>query len=425
ADSQKVFLEGLAFPAAMAVGFDGLYLGAPPNLLFVPDRDGDDKADMDDIEVLLTGWGIRDRHETLNSLHWGPDGWLYGLQGFATPSKIRKPKGKGQLYFHNDPFPEDLLEADGVDINGGVWRYHPVKDRFEVVAHGFSNPWGIDYDEKGQLFISACVIPHLWHVIPGGIYHRQGGQHFNPYVYEDIKTIADHRHRSAHGGARVYQSDAFPPEERGKIFMANIHEHAILSDVLESKGSGFVGRHGDDFMMANNAQWVGFSMEIGPDGGGYALDWHDADICGQEVLNSETGRVFRIMPEKNLAEDFKGRYEDLNTLTDQQLVDLQKSPSDWHSRRARGILHKRAANGSLKNDINTALKQLFKNNNNPNFRLRAMWALHLTGGFAKGELLQLLSDNDQHVRAWAIQLLCEDLAPSNEALEKFTLMAKE
>src|SRR5690606_36171749 len=58
ADSQKVFLEGLAFPAAMAVGFDGLYLGAPPNLLFVPDRNGDDKADMEDIEVLLTGWGI-------------------------------------------------------------------------------------------------------------------------------------------------------------------------------------------------------------------------------------------------------------------------------------------------------------------------------------------------------------------------------
>ena len=425
ADSQKVFMEGLAFPAAIAVGFDGLYLGAPPNLLFVPDKNKDDKADLENIEVLLTGWGIRDRHETLNSLHWGPDGWLYGLQGFATPSKIRKPKGKGKLYYHNDPFPEDLLEAEGVDINGGVWRYHPVKDRFEVVAHGFSNPWGIDYDAKGQLFISACVIPHLWHVIPGGIYHRQGGQHFNPYVYEDIKTIADHRHRSAHGGARIYQSDAFPPEEQGKIFMANIHEHAILADVLEPSGSGYVGRHGDDFMMANNAQWVGFSMEIGPDGGVYALDWHDADICGQEVLNSETGRVFRIMTEENLAENFEGRYEDLNSLSDQQLVDLQHSPSDWHSRRARGILHKRAANGSLKNDTNTALKQLFKNNNNPDFRLRAMWALHLTGGFSQSELLQSLSDKDQHVRAWAIQLLCEDLAPSEEALEKFTLMAKE
>src|SRR5690606_2357784 len=37
ADSRKVFMEGIAFPAAIAVGFDGLYLGAPPHLLFVPD----------------------------------------------------------------------------------------------------------------------------------------------------------------------------------------------------------------------------------------------------------------------------------------------------------------------------------------------------------------------------------------------------
>ena len=153
-----------------------------------------------------------------------------------------------------------------MEINGGVWRYHPTKDRFEVVAHGFSNPWGIDYDAKGQLVISACVIPHLWHVIPGGIYHRQGGQHFNPYVYSDIQTIADHRHRSAHGGARIYQSDAFPASQAGRVFMANIHEHAVLSDVLERKGSGFTARHGEDFVLANNAQWIGFSVEIGPDG---------------------------------------------------------------------------------------------------------------------------------------------------------------
>ena len=305
ADSKKVFLEGIAFPAAIAVGFDGLFLGAPPNLLFVPDKNHDDVADMDNIEVRLTGWGIRDRHETLNSLHWGPDGWLYGCQGFATPSKVRKPTGKGRIYKHNDPFPEDILNAaEGVDINGGVWRYHPTKDKFEVVAHGFSNPWGIDYDAKGQLFISACVIPHMWHIIPGGVYHRQGGQHFNPYLYSDIRTIAEHSHRSAHGGARVYQSDAFPAEHQGRIFMANIHEHAVLSDILEPKGSGFVAKHGDDLLLANNAQWVGFSMEVGPDGGVYVLDWHDADICGKEVLNGETGRVFRIMPTASLAKNW-------------------------------------------------------------------------------------------------------------------------
>ena len=425
ADSKKVFMEGLAFPAAIAVGFDGVYVGAPPNLLFIPDKNGDDEADVDKIEILLTGWGIRDRHETLNSLHWGPDGWLYGLQGFATPSKIRKPDGDAKLYYHNDPFPEDLLEKEGVDINGGVWRYHPVKDRFEVVAHGFSNPWGIDYDAKGQLLMTACVIPHLWHVIPGGIYHRQGGQHFNPYVYEDIKTIADHSHRSAHGGARVYQSDAFPKEEQGRIFMANIHEHAVLSDILIPKGSGYQGKHGDEFMIANNAQWVGFSMEIGPDGALYALDWHDADICGKEVLNEETGRVFRIAPEKSLAKDFEGRYSDLNKMTDKQLVNLQTNPSDWHARRARGILHKRKVNNKLQPATNAALKAIYEKDKNPDWRLRAMWTLHLTGGFTEKDLILALSDKDPHVRAWAIQLLCEDLNPSQEAVTKFAKMAKE
>ena len=424
ADSRKVFMEGLAFPAAIAVGFDGVFVGAPPNLLFVPDKNHDDKADMDDIEVRLTGWGIRDRHETLNSFHWGPDGWLYGCQGFATPSKVRKPQGKGKLYRHNDPFPEDILQGDGVDINGGVWRYHPTKDKFEVVAHGFSNPWGIDYDAKGQMFITACVIPHLWHIIPGGIYHRQGGQHFNPYIYSDIKTITEHSHRSAHGGARIYQSDAFPKEENGRIFMCNIHEHGILSDKLTPKGSGFIGQHGDDFMMANNAQWVGFSMESGPEGALYALDWHDADICGKEVLNGETGRIFRITPSVSQAENWTGRYSDLNAMNDAQLVDLQVSKSDWHARRARLILQNRAAKKVLSPTTHETLRQIFQKNTNADYRLKAFWALQITGGLSVPQLTDALNDSDIYIRAWAIQFLCEDQTPSATVLSKFISMAK-
>ena len=425
ADSRKVFLEGIPFPAAIAVGFDGLFLGAPPNLLFVPDRDGDDKADMANIEVRLTGWGILDRHETLNSLHWGPDGWLYGLQGYATPSKVRKPSGRGRLYAHKEPFPADLLEGDGVDINGGVWRYHPTRDIFEVVAHGFSNPWGIDYDAKGQLLISACVIPHLWHVVPGGIYQRQGGQHFNPYVYGDIDTIADHRHRSAHGGARVYQSDAFPASQQGRIFMANIHEHAVLSDVLARRGSGFTARHGDDFMLANNAQWIGFSVEIGPDGALYVLDWHDGDICGQDVLHQETGRVYRIAPKQSLAESWDGRYSDLRKMSDAQLVRLQTNRSDWHARRARLILQQRAATKMLDAGTHDDLRRMFRTETNQDWRLRALWALHVTGGWTPETLLEATSDPDEHVRAWAIQLLCEDRSPSSAAVQKMVRMGRE
>ena len=423
-DSRKVFLEGIPFPSAIAVGHDGLFLGAPPNLLFVPDKDGDDKADVAAIEVLLTGWGMRDRHETINSFHWGPDGWLYGLEGFATPSVIRKPKGKGKIYKHGEAFPEDLLDAEGVDINGGVWRYHPIKKRFEVVAHGFSNPWGIDYDAKGQMLISACVIPHLFHIIPGGIYHRQGGQHYNPYIYEDIQTIVDHRHRSAHGGARIYQSDAFPADQQGKIFMANIHEHAVLSDVLNKNGSGFSASHGEDFMLANNAQWIGFSMEVGPEGGLYVLDWHDADICGNEVVNKDTGRVFRIMPEKSLAENWPGRYTDLAKKSDAQLVDLQLSKSNWHARRARIILQNRANKGELDAAAVSKARALLKNHKNEDIRLRALWTLHVTNNLSSDELIQLTKDKEQYIRGWAIQFMVEDAYPSKIGLDALTTLAK-
>jgi putative membrane-bound dehydrogenase-like protein len=424
ADSRKIFLEGIPFPAAIAVGMGGLWLGAPPNLLFVPDSDQDDRADFDQIQVRLTGWGIKDRHETLNSLHWGPDGWLYGLQGFATPSTVGKPKGSGKIYRHNEPFPEKV-DYDGptTEINGGVWRYHPSKDRFEVVAHGFSNPWGIDFDAHGQFFITACVIPHLWHVIPGGIYHRQGGQHFNPYVYEDIKTIAQHRHQSAHGGARVYQSDAFPQQYHGRVFMANIHEHAVLTDIVETKGSGFQAKHGDDFALANNDQWVGFSVEVGPEGAVYALDWHDADICGKEVLQKETGRIFRFMPEKSLAADFPNRYADLNRLTDQQLVALQWVPSAWHAGQSRTILQHRSLSRPISKEAVEELQRVLASNQEAAIRLRALWTLHVIKGISE-ETLAALGDDQPYLRAWAVQLLCEDLQPSDRALARMLELAR-
>ncbi|MGI9427082.1 MAG: PVC-type heme-binding CxxCH protein, partial [Bythopirellula sp.] len=424
ADRRQVFLEGIPFPAALAVGFEGLWLGAPPNLLFIPDRDRDDQADLDDIEIHLTGWGIDDRHETINSLHWGPDGWLYGCQGFATSSRVGKPANPKFTFPTSSDFPEDI-EYDGPtqEINGGVFRYHPTQRKFEVVAHGFSNPWGIDFDAKGQIFITACVIPRLWHVIPGGIYHRQGGRHFNPYVYSDIRTIADHRHRSAHGGARVYLSDAFPERYQGQIFMANIHEHAVLADKLEPNGSGFVGRHGEDFLLANNAQWVGFSVEIGPDGALYVLDWHDADICGADVVNKETGRIFRIAPTPGHATDWPGRYTDLHLNSDAELVAMQLQKSAWHARRARLILQGRAAQRSIDAPALADLRAIYEQQSSVDFRLRAMWALHAVGNLSPQVLLESLEDREPYIRAWAIQLLCEAGQPTSDCLARFVALA--
>ena len=417
-DKRTVFLENIPFPCAVAVGFGGLWLGAPPNLLFVPDKNRDDKPDGPP-EIRLSGWGIQDRHEVFNSFNWGPDGWLYGCQGFATTSIVGKPLDGGKILGKGDPFPAKVPVKDGVFIDGGVWRYHPTKDRFEVVAHGFSNPWGFDFDDHGQIFMTACVIPHLWYVIPGGFYHRQGGTHITPYVYDDIKTITDHAHKSAHGGARIYLADAFPKEYRDRIVMSNIHEHAVLTDILEPKGSGFVGHHGDATLLANDNAWVGFSVEIGPDGAVYVLDWHDSDICGTAIHNKDTGRIYRLAP-KGLPG--KSGF-DLVAKSDLQLVGLLTDRNDWYSRRARVLLQQRAAAGRLDPAVPAKLWDLFKQSKTSAHQLRALWALHITQNLPAARLMPLLDHPEPYVRGWAIQLLGEDKSFDQAALEKLASMA--
>ena len=55
----------------------------PPYLLFYPDMDNDDIPDGDPV-VHLSGFGLEDTHSIANSLKWGPDGWLYGVNGSTT-----------------------------------------------------------------------------------------------------------------------------------------------------------------------------------------------------------------------------------------------------------------------------------------------------------------------------------------------------
>jgi len=116
------------------------WVGASPELLFIPDRDRDDVPDGSP-QVLLNGFGYQDTHECLNSFLWGPDGWLYGIQGVFNLAHIGKPGA-----------PEDQRQ----ELRAGVWRYHPVRHEFEVFAHGGSNPWGLDFDAGGQLFMTHC-----------------------------------------------------------------------------------------------------------------------------------------------------------------------------------------------------------------------------------------------------------------------------
>ena len=403
AEKRTVFYDKATFSSGIAAGFGGVWLGSPPDLLFIPDKDGDAVPDGPP-EKVLDGWGNEDTHETLNDFVWGPDGWLYGTQGVFTQSNVGRP---------------GAADSERVRVNAGVWRYHPTKKKFELYCEGASNQWGLDWDDHGQAFFAACVIPHLWHAIQGARYQRQAGAHFNPHTYEDLKTIAWGRYeKAAYCGAMIYLGGQWPAEWRDTFFFHDIHMNKLRNEKLARAGSGFSGKRNVDFIVANDAWFRGLSPQYGPDGSVFINDWYDRVPCHQqrEFTDRTNGRIYKIV-----YQGVKPAPVDLTKLSDAELVELQLQQNDWYVRHARRLLQERGP----KPGVHAALAKIFAENPDDTRQLRALWALHCTGGLAEAVALTALKKPSEYVRAWTVQLTCEDGTPSEPLLAEFARLARD
>jgi putative membrane-bound dehydrogenase-like protein len=441
-DRRTVFMDGLNLVSGIEVGFGGVWVGAAPYLMFIPMKDGDEPKPAGEPQILLDGWGFGDTHETLNTFTWGPDGWLYGCHGVFTQSNVGKPGAP---------------ESERTRINAGVWRFHPVRKKFEVFAEGTSNPWGIDFNDYGQCIIEACVIPHLWHIIQGAHYQRQAGEHFSPFVYDDIKTIADHVHYAgsggphagngksdsaggghAHAGLMVYLGASWPEKYRGAAFMNNIHGARINMDTLAPQGSGYAGHHAPDFIMFNDSWSQIINLQADQDGSVFMIDWYDRNQCHNNDPNAHdrtNGRIFKIVYGET-----KTTAVDLQKKSDDELAMLLLRRDEWLVRHARRILQERAAAGKFAPQARQRLRDLlgldgktlmmkltadYHGVSSAEGQLRAMWGLHAIGGLGETDALQLTRHADPQVRAWALQLACENGAVSDSAVKEFARLAKD
>lgn len=426
AETRTVFYDdGMNF-TGIEVGFGGVWVCATPHLLFIPDRNGDTVPDGPP-EVVLDGWDTDARHNMFNALRWGPDGWLYGCNGILSNSKVGAPGT-----------PDD----ERVELNCGVWRYHPTKKIVEAVAHGTTNPWGLDFDEHGQMFITNCVIKHLFHVIPGAHYDRMFGQGVNQHVYSLIESCADHRHWGeghwtdsrggigehdktggghAHAGCMIYLGDNWPSKYRGTLFTCNIHGQRLNNDILEREGSGYIAYHGDDFLKFSDPWYRGLEMKYGPDGSVYLSDWSDIGECHDYDghIARDNGRIYKITYGET-----KPIKVNVPSLIDSELVDLLGHDNAWFARQAQHELQQRGVTRKFRKDIDEALHAKLNAEDSTVHRLRALWTLHATGGLTDDTLAMLLNDDDEHLRYWAVTLELEDREASDARLEQLYEMAE-
>jgi putative membrane-bound dehydrogenase-like protein len=422
-DKRTVFLDNGTNLSGIALGFGGVYLCATPNFIFIPIKPGEDKP-AGPPEILLDGWSLDAKHNVFNTLVWGPDGWLYGCNGILATSKVGKP---------------GTPDEKRVPFNCGVWRYHPTRKVFEVFAWGTTNPWGLDFDERGEMFITNCVIKHLFHFVQGGHYERMYGQDLNPHVYGLMQSCADHYHWAggdwttsrggqgahsdaggghAHTGCMIYQGDNWPDEYRGKVFMGNLHGNRINMDILKRKGSGYVAHHGKDFLSCPDPWFRPLAIISGPDGGVYVSDWHDTGECHNYDKVHSSGRIYKITYGKPKKVEI-----DLTKQSDEELVKLQLHKNEWYARQARRMLHERTHAGKLNASAIPGLIKIFTDDQAVARRLRALWTLHVMGLLGEAKLISLLEDGSDDVRSWTVRLLGEARQATEITRKKLVEMA--
>jgi len=407
ADKVTVWAEGKDLPigwdlaTGLEIGHGGVFLGAPPYLFFLSDTRGAGKCDKQ--QILLKGFGSQDTHETLNTFQWGPDGKLYGLHGVFTHS-----------------------EVDGVKLDAAVWTYDVRAKKFRIFAEGTSNPWGMDFDRHGDCFLACCVIPHLFHMVPGGNYIRQGGASFNPYAYGQLKEICDHIHHKesgwAHAGLIVLEGESIPQNMRGSLLMGSIHGCSVKQDILRPNGSSFIGSHAPDFLISGDKNFRPINMRWGPDGSIYLIDWHDQNPCHQAAPDSwdmTHGRIYKIQRAGAKTQPTV----DLGKLPSRELASLLTKDNPYWYRTALRLLNERRAAEPGNGEVENFLKQLLFAGKNPTHALRGLWGLHAAGAFDKDVALKSLAHVDPYVRSWTVRLLDDSGLIDSATLAKLMALA--
>jgi putative membrane-bound dehydrogenase-like protein len=399
ADTFKDFVDGLNLVTGVEFGHGGVFVLNVPYLLFYPDADRNDVPDADP-EVLLTGFGMEDAQAMSNHLTWGPDGWLYGVNGSTTTCRI-----------------------EGVEFQQGLWRYHPVTREFELFCEGGSNCYGVTFDANGECFYSTNGGPFV-HAVQGGYYYKSFGKHgplHNLYAYHYFPELErDLVPGGPPTGGTIYNADAFPERFHGAFVAGNFLGHTVSSWKVEPTGSTVRARFGEVLLDTQDA-WSGpTDVCLSPEGSLYVSDFFDRRTAHPDPdanWDRTNGRIYKIAAEKAPP---SRRVEDVAQLTGQELLDLLRHPNRWYVDRARvELAHRRDKN--LIND----LRALSLQTADSRMALEGLWALHVTAGLDDELVVQLLNHPFQYVRFWAIRLAGDRRAVSAAVAESLVRLAAD
>lgn len=406
-DSHRTFVDGLNIASSFAIGRGGVFVTNPPYLLFYPDRNQDDIPDGDP-EVLLEGFGIEDSHSVINSLRFGPDGWLYGGQGSTVTGVVRRPGS-------NEP----PVRSQGQII----WRYHPEKRIYEVFAEGGGNTFGCEIDQKGRIYSGHNGgDTRGFHYVQGGYYRKGFGKHgplANPYAFGFFEHMKHHAVARFTHNFVIYEEQVLPGRFRGQLFGIEPLQGQVVLSHFRPFRSSFETEDIERVLKTDDPWFRPVDIKSGPNGDIYVADLyeqridHSSHYAGR--IDRTSGRIYRLTTPDRLknappqvARPFAA------DISDAELISKLDHPSKWHRQTAVRLMGDRKHS-----DLSARILSELKTSTGQG-ALERLWALNSVGGLTDISAISLLKHEDPFVRAWTVRLVCDPGNPSVEVAAGIT-----
>ena len=383
ADKCTVFADKLHVPTGIELGDGGAYVAQQPDLLFLQDLDGDDRADTRIRR--LRGFDSADSHHSISAFTWGPGGALYFQEGLFHHSQVETPYGAVRVK------------------DAGVFRYEPRQEKLDVfVSYQFNNPWGHVFDYWGQNFVADASdgANYFGTAFSGHVSYARKHAKMERFIEKRFRPTA---------GCEIVSSRHFPDDLQGHLLLNNcIGEQGVYQHTLEESGSGFVAREIEPILRSKDRNFRPVDLQFGPDGALYVCDWQNAIVGHMQHSirdpnrDHSHGRIWRITyPDRPLVQAEK---IDGQPIT--ELVKLLASYEDRTRYRVRRELRKHPSDDVVA-AVQAWIRQLDTQDSAfVHHQLEALWVHQHHNRVNRALLEQVLTSSDPRARAAATRVVC-------------------
>lgn len=241
--------------------FDSLYArcnkespGRPAGLYRLRDTNGDDQFDEVKLIRAETGGG-----HGVNDLTLGPDGHIYLVEGDESALPVDwQPRDSRLSRYGYDQLFGSLGAKESPNFTrpppGYLIRTDADAKSWEIVAAGFRNPYGIDFNADGEAFTYDADMEwdvslpwyretHLVHIVSGIDYGWRGGSSPWPFYYPERPPINLSLDLGSPTAVKFGTRSHFPPKYRRALFILDWAYGRVLAVHLTPRGASYQCSH--------------------------------------------------------------------------------------------------------------------------------------------------------------------------------------